>query len=43
MPEDNYFLTLLPGLNVALAVFGASVVFRVSADSSFEVPAFANM
>ena len=31
--------TLLPGLDVVSAVSGALVVFRVSADSSVEVPA----
>ena len=43
MPEDNCLQTLLPGLDVALAVSGASVVFGVSADSSVEVLASENM
>ena len=43
MHEYDCFLTLLPGLDVVSKVSGASVVFRVSADSSVEVSAYENM
>ena len=43
MREYDCFMTLLPGLDVVSKVSGASVVFRVSADSSVEVPASENM
>ena len=43
MYENSCFQTLLPGLGVVLEVSGASVVFRVSADSSVEVIASENM
>ena len=36
-------LKVVPGLDVVSAVSGASVVFRVTADSSFDVLASENM
>ena len=43
MREDDCFLILLPGLEVVSDVSGASVVFRVFADSSVEVSVSKNV